>query len=251
MFLEWESNRNHIELILKFSSCRLTHTKCKPRGYCGAENKNQTPLIQLSFAQISATNVSVAEREQFERICWSPFRCCCLCHFIKPHAQYTLYQPMHGKPGSKVWRSISVAFGKPHKRSNQAEKPILAQNMRQKFESLSMKHLPLLESSSVVKSTAPMEETAARIKLPMITFFLPNLKHKWNTETIIKHFMAWSFLDYRKPFVSFASALSRCCFTTVFIYSFFHQLICWFILSFILILSFIHFFIHLSISSFM
>ena len=56
-----------------------------------------------------------------------------------------------------------------------------------------MKHLPLLESSSVVKSTAPMEETAARIKLPMITFFLPNLKHKWNTETIIKHFMAWSF----------------------------------------------------------
>ena len=120
-----------------------------------------------------------------------------------------------------------------------------------KFESLSMKHLPLLESSSVVKSTAPMEETAARIKLPMITFFLPNLKHKWNTETIIKHFMAWGFLDYRKPFVSFASALSRCCFTTVFIYSFFHQLICWFILSFILILSFIHFFIHLSISSFM
>lgn len=127
-FIEWESNRNHIELILKFSSCRLTHTQCKPRGYCGAENKNQTPLIQLSFAQISATNVSVAEREQFQRICLSPFRCCCLCHFIKPHAQYNLYQPMHGKPGSKVWRFISVAFGK---RSNRAEKHIFAQKMRQ------------------------------------------------------------------------------------------------------------------------
>lgn len=184
----------------------------------------------MSFAQISATNVSVAEREQFERICWSPFRCCCLCHFIKPHAQYTPYQPMHGKPGSKIWRSISVAFGKPHKRSNRAEKPIL----ETKFESLSMKHLPLLESSSVVKSTAPMEETAARIKLPMIIFFLPNLKHKWNTEAIIKHFMAWSFSiivnQYDlQAFVSFASGLSGCCFTTVFIYSFFHQFICWFI----------------------
>ena len=207
----------------------------------------------MSFAQISATNVSVAEREQFERICWSPFRCCCLCHFIKPHAQYTLYQPMHGKPGSKVWRSISVAFGKPHKRSNQAEKPILAQNMRQKFESLSMKHLPLLESSSVVKSTAPMEETAARIKLPMIIFFLPNLKHKWNTG---KTFYGLKFLDYRKPvwFTSFCSL----CFESQ--WMLFHHSIHLFILSsiYLLIHLIVHFnplvhlfFIHLSISSFM
>ena len=37
---------------------------------------------------------------------------------------------------------------------------------------------PLLESSSVVNSTAPIEEAAARIKLATMTFFRPNLKFK-------------------------------------------------------------------------
>lgn len=35
---------------------------------------------------------------------------------------------------------------------------------------------PLLELSSVVNSIAPIEETAARIRLVTITFFRPNLK---------------------------------------------------------------------------
>ena len=37
---------------------------------------------------------------------------------------------------------------------------------------------PLLELSSVVNSTAPTEETAARIRLVTMTFFRPNLKFK-------------------------------------------------------------------------
>ena len=41
-----------------------------------------------------------------------------------------------------------------------------------------MLNKPLLESSSVVNSTAPIEEAAARIKLATMTFFRPNLKFK-------------------------------------------------------------------------
>ena len=41
-----------------------------------------------------------------------------------------------------------------------------------------MLNKPLLELSFVVKSTAPIEEIAARIKLATMTFFRPNLKFK-------------------------------------------------------------------------
>ena len=46
-----------------------------------------------------------------------------------------------------------------------------------------LKGKPLLELSLVVNSTAPTEDMAARIRLPTIIFFLPNLEVKMRETT--------------------------------------------------------------------